>query len=97
MLRSRCPAIPLVRLTRLRARQALDQLLIATPDADKPVKRAIELFHTLEIYPGSKLKHFKELHRKVRRRCCGVRLIAQTGIAYSEMLFFGASTRASSP
>jgi len=66
MLRSRFLAISPVRLTRLRARQALDQLLIATPEADKPVKRAVELFHTLEIYPGSKLKHFKELHRKVR-------------------------------
>ncbi|OJT02616.1 Magnesium-dependent phosphatase 1 [Trametes pubescens] len=29
----------------------------------------------MEIYPGSKIKHFKQLHKK-------------TGIPYSEMLFF---------
>ncbi|TFY83480.1 hypothetical protein EWM64_g533 [Hericium alpestre] len=37
--------------------------------------RAIEFFDHMEIYPGSKTKHFKELHKK-------------TGIPYSEMLFF---------
>lgn len=75
-----------------RARQALDQLLIATPDSATP-KRAIELFQTLEIYPGSKLKHFRELHRKVRTASLATKLTAasQTGIPYSEMLFFGPS------
>jgi magnesium-dependent phosphatase 1 len=39
-----------------------------------PVK-AISLFTQQEIYPGSKLTHFKSLH-------------AKTGIPYEEMLFF---------
>lgn len=34
---------------------------------------SIDLFNTLEIYPGSKLAHFKEIHKK-------------TGIPYSEMV-----------
>jgi len=37
--------------------------------------RAIEYFDQMEIYPGSKISHFKALHKK-------------TGLPYSEMLFF---------
>lgn len=35
----------------------------------------LSLFHVIQIYPGSKLRHFKEIHRK-------------TGIAYKQMIFF---------
>lgn len=65
-----------------RARQALSELLIpGTLNShvdDDPTKdpttsvAAIELFDTLEVYPGSKISHLKEIHRK-------------TGIPYSEM------------
>ncbi|CBQ67725.1 conserved hypothetical protein [Sporisorium reilianum SRZ2] len=39
------------------------------------VVKAIDLFSYLEIYPGSKLTHFRALHR-------------DSGIAYQDMLFF---------
>ncbi|KAF8129778.1 magnesium-dependent phosphatase-1 [Boletus edulis] len=41
---------------------------------------ANEFFDHLEIYPGSKIAHFKQLHKV-------------TGIPYSEMLFFDDETR----
>ncbi|KAK4058280.1 hypothetical protein OIO90_000437 [Microbotryomycetes sp. JL221] len=41
---------------------------------------SINLFDTLEIYPGSKLNHFKTIHE-------------DTGIAYDEMLFFDDESR----
>ncbi|KAG9121517.1 hypothetical protein FRC07_002482 [Ceratobasidium sp. 392] len=59
-----------------RARQLLTLLLLpAPPSSSTGSKRAIDFFDTLEIYPGSKIKHFKTLHKK-------------TGIPYHEMLFF---------
>ncbi|KAG8795776.1 hypothetical protein FRC12_009783 [Ceratobasidium sp. 428] len=58
------------------ARQLLTLLLLpAPPPASAGSKRAIDFFDTLEIYPGSKIRHFKALHKK-------------TGIPYHEMLFF---------
>ncbi|KAG8745190.1 hypothetical protein FRC12_014631, partial [Ceratobasidium sp. 428] len=58
------------------ARQLLTLLLLPTPPAaSADSKRAIDFFDTLEIYPGSKIRHFKALHKK-------------TGIPYHEMLFF---------
>ncbi|RDX44456.1 magnesium-dependent phosphatase-1 [Lentinus brumalis] len=59
------------------ARQALRLLLVPPPAGHKneAPTPAVEFFDQLEIYPGSKMKHFKELHKK-------------TGIPYSEMLFF---------
>jgi len=61
------------------AREALSLLLVPPmtggDDDDSPVMPAIKFFDQLEIYPGSKIAHFKQLHKK-------------TGIPYSEMLFF---------
>jgi len=46
----------------------------AKRDQDKP-RRALDFFDHLEIYPGSKIKHFEKLQKV-------------TGVAYREMLFF---------
>ncbi|PKS07325.1 hypothetical protein jhhlp_005927 [Lomentospora prolificans] len=47
---------------------------------EKP-RKAMDFFDAgLEIYPGSKIRHFETLHRK-------------TGIAYDEMLFFDDESR----
>ncbi|CAK9784786.1 unnamed protein product [Cutaneotrichosporon oleaginosum] len=54
------------------ARDALNLLLLP---AENGVVRAQSYFNTMEIYPGSKLRHFREIHRK-------------TGIPYEQMLFF---------
>lgn len=56
----------------------LEQLLI--PAGEGKTITAMSVFDELEIYPGSKLQHFKSLHEK-------------TGIAYSEMLFFDDEAR----
>ncbi|KAJ7450029.1 magnesium-dependent phosphatase-1 [Mycena galericulata] len=56
------------------ARQALKLLLVAGKDGEPP-QPAIELFDDLQIYPGSKLTHFRALHVK-------------TGVPYDQMLFF---------
>ncbi|QRW10327.1 hypothetical protein RhiLY_09326 [Ceratobasidium sp. AG-Ba] len=59
-----------------RARQLLTLLLLpAPPSSSNGTKKVIDFFDTLEIYPGSKIRHFKALHKK-------------TGIPYEEMLFF---------
>ncbi|KAK1921041.1 magnesium-dependent phosphatase-1 [Papiliotrema laurentii] len=55
------------------AREALGLLLV--PDDGGEPTRAVTYFNTMEIYPGSKLKHFEKVHRK-------------TGIPYDQMLFF---------
>ncbi|CAE6475659.1 unnamed protein product [Rhizoctonia solani] len=58
------------------ARQLLTLLLLPSPASNSSTpRRAIDFFDTLEIYPGSKLRHFKALNKK-------------TGIPYEEMLFF---------
>ncbi|KAI9454717.1 magnesium-dependent phosphatase-1 [Russula earlei] len=59
------------------ARQALSLLLVPPKagDSHSTAMPAIKCFDHLEIYPGSKIAHFKQLHKK-------------TGIPYSEMLFF---------
>ncbi|KAF7760730.1 hypothetical protein Agabi119p4_10139 [Agaricus bisporus var. burnettii] len=64
------------------AHQALRLLLLPSEtnngqkrkNADKAIP-AIDFFDQLEIYPGSKLTHFKKIHEK-------------SGIPYCEMLFF---------
>ncbi|KAK7203293.1 magnesium-dependent phosphatase-1 [Myxozyma melibiosi] len=43
-------------------------------------RRAIDHFSVLEIYPDSKITHFKALHEK-------------TGIAYADMIFFDDESR----
>ncbi|GAA5965426.1 hypothetical protein JCM3765_002375 [Sporobolomyces pararoseus] len=74
------------------ARQALTELLIpGSIDSDDLLRAAkakkeqelvssINLFDSMEIYPGSKISHFQELHKK-------------TGIPYSEMVFFDDESR----
>ncbi|KAJ7276602.1 magnesium-dependent phosphatase-1 [Mycena rebaudengoi] len=63
------------------AREALTLLLVPAKDGDDSTAEptqpqpAIELFSNLQIYPGSKLTHFRTLH-------------AETGIPYEQMLFF---------
>ena len=54
--------------------QFFDQLEIY-PGELRPVSPVILSTHGLIPYSGSKIKHFKELHKK-------------TGIPYSEMVFF---------
>jgi len=73
------------------ARQILTELLIPgsfNSDNDDPLKArkeggtvpAIKLFDSMEIYPGSKMEHFRELNRK-------------TGIPFEDMLFFDDESR----
>ena len=57
------------------AREALKLLLMPPLPGSKEPCRAIDLFDQLEIYPGSKIPHFQQLHKK-------------TKLPYSEMLFF---------
>lgn len=47
---------------------------------DADLMSSIQLFDQMEIYPGSKLKHFRSLQQK-------------TGIPYEEMLFFDDESR----
>ncbi|KAJ6632178.1 magnesium-dependent phosphatase-1 [Mycena sp. CBHHK59/15] len=61
------------------ARQALKLLLVPRNDGE-PAQPAIEFFTETEIYPGSKLTHFRALHKN-------------TGIPYEQMLFFDDESR----
>ncbi|CAK5278207.1 unnamed protein product [Mycena citricolor] len=59
--------------------------LLRVPESDEedgiePGKPAIEYFDNLQIYPGSKLAHFRAIHKK-------------TGIPYEQMLFFDDESR----
>ncbi|KAJ8296062.1 Dual specificity protein kinase lkh1 [Rhodotorula toruloides] len=73
------------------ARQILSELLVPgshRDDAKDPLKAkdgekvvpAIRLFDSMEIYPGSKMEHFRQLN-------------AKTGIPFEEMLFFDDESR----
>ncbi|KWU41483.1 magnesium-dependent phosphatase-1, partial [Rhodotorula sp. JG-1b] len=54
--------------------------LRAKDAGSKGTVSAIHLFDSMEIYPGSKLEHFRELNR-------------QTGIPFEQMLFFDDESR----
>ncbi|KAJ7060502.1 magnesium-dependent phosphatase-1 [Mycena amicta] len=65
------------------AREALSLIRIPPGSDDESSieeQPAIELFDNLQIYPGSKIAHFRALHDK-------------TGIPYEEMLFFDDESR----
>lgn len=57
----------------------LKLLRFATPGSSTSEK-GIDFFDSLQIYPGSKTRHFQRLH-------------AETGIPYEEMLFFDDESR----
>ncbi|SCV74148.1 BQ2448_6580 [Microbotryum intermedium] len=59
----------------------VDDLAFRAPKADEPqLISAIRLFDTMEIYPGSKIAHFKAIHDR-------------TGIPYNEMVFYDDESR----
>ncbi|KAF8874393.1 magnesium-dependent phosphatase-1 [Gymnopilus junonius] len=64
------------------AQQCLRLLLIPPSSGSQSPRHtpAIEFFDELEIYPGSKIKHFREIHKR-------------TGVPFSEMLFFDDESR----
>jgi len=62
------------------AREMLSLLHLDPAHTDGEKTRAIEYFDEFEIYPGSKVKHFKSLHRK-------------TKLPYEDMLFFDDESR----
>lgn len=54
--------------------------LLHVADAEGKKRKAIELFHHLEIYPGSKITHFNKLQKA-------------TGVRFEDMLFFDDEAR----
>ncbi|KFA64887.1 hypothetical protein S40285_02880 [Stachybotrys chlorohalonatus IBT 40285] len=63
------------------ARDLLKMLHLADPDAGGKPRKALDVFDAgLEIYPGSKTKHFETLHKR-------------TGVPYEDMLFFDDESR----
>lgn len=63
------------------ARQALNGLMVVDDqDETKTPKKAWDLFDLTEIYPGSKITHFRKLH-------------ADAGVSYEDSLFFDDESR----
>jgi magnesium-dependent phosphatase 1 len=72
------------------AREMLKLLRLSLPSLDSPLNSsqggtststtALSFFSHLQIYPGSKIRHFEALH-------------AATGIKYEDMLFFDDEAR----
>ncbi|GAA5910645.1 hypothetical protein JCM6882_001048 [Rhodosporidiobolus microsporus] len=64
----------------LRPKEGEDPLKSRSSSNDKGTISAISLFDGLEIYPGSKMEHFREIASK-------------TGVAHEDMLFFDDESR----
>jgi magnesium-dependent phosphatase 1 len=66
----------MLKLLRITSSSSSDSSLFSSSQSTK----AIDLFDYLQIYPGSKIRHFEKLHQ-------------QTGIAYEDMVFFDDEAR----
>ena len=73
--------IPIAACSRTHAPElAREMLSLLTFDVDGTRKRSVEYFSEFEIYPGSKVTHFKRLQEK-------------TGVEFDDMLFFDDESR----
>jgi magnesium-dependent phosphatase 1 len=67
----------MLKLLRITSGSTSDSILFSSSTQST---KALDLFDYLQIYPGSKIRHFEKLHQ-------------QTGIAYEDMVFFDDESR----